>query len=92
LSEEALSLGIVNSVVPDAELGEVTNRLAARLASGPTLAYVRVRKLIRSSLGADPFTQMDAEAAGILAAGATSDFYEGISAFIEKRPPTFTGS
>jgi 2-(1,2-epoxy-1,2-dihydrophenyl)acetyl-CoA isomerase len=91
-SEEALSLGIVNSVVPDAELGEVTNRLAARLASGPTLAYVRARKLIRSSLGADPFTQMDAEAAGILAAGATSDFYEGISAFIEKRPPTFTGS
>jgi len=91
-SEEALSLGIVNSVVPDDELEETTKKLAAKLAAGPTLAYVRARKLIRSSLGADPFAQMDAEAAGILAAGETKDFYEGISAFIEKRPPTFTGS
>jgi 2-(1,2-epoxy-1,2-dihydrophenyl)acetyl-CoA isomerase len=91
-SEEALSLGIVNSVVPDDELEETAKNLAAKLASGPTLAYVRARKLIRSSLAADPFTQMDAEAAGILAAGETKDFYEGISAFIEKRPPTFTGT
>ncbi len=91
-SEEALSLGIVNSVVPDGELEAATKKLATKLAAGPTLAYVRARKLIRSSLATDPFTQMDAEAAGILAAGETRDFYEGISAFIEKRPPTFTGS
>lgn len=91
-SEEALSLGIVNSVVPDHQLEEATRELAAKLAAGPTLAYVRARKLIRSSLGADPFAQMDAEAEGILAAGETRDFYEGISAFIEKRPPSFTGS
>jgi 2-(1,2-epoxy-1,2-dihydrophenyl)acetyl-CoA isomerase len=91
-STEALSLGIVNTVVPDDELDETAKNLAAKLAAGPTLAYVRARKLIRSSLGADPFTQMDAEAAGILAAGETQDFYEGISAFIEKRRPTFTGT
>lgn len=91
-ADEALSLGIVNSVVPDNELEETTKKLAAKLAAGPTLAFVRARGLIRSSLPADPFTQMDAEAAGILAAGETSDFYEGVSAFIEKRPPTFTGS
>jgi enoyl-CoA hydratase/carnithine racemase len=35
---------------------------------------------------------MDAEAASILAAASTDDFYEGISAFIEKRTPGFTGS
>jgi 2-(1,2-epoxy-1,2-dihydrophenyl)acetyl-CoA isomerase len=91
-SEEALALGIVNSVVPDGELEEAVNGLAAKLASGPTLAYVRARKLIRSSLASDPSTQMDAEAAGIMAAGETKDFYEGISAFIEKRRPTFTGT
>ncbi len=91
-SEEALALGIVNSVVPDGELPYEAANLAARLAVGPTRAYVRARKLIRSSLGADPFTQMESEAEGILAAGETKDFYEGVSAFIEKRPPTFTGT
>jgi enoyl-CoA hydratase/carnithine racemase len=35
---------------------------------------------------------MDAEAEGILAAGETHDFYEGVSAFIEKRTPDFTGT
>ncbi len=90
-SEEALALGIVNKVVPDDELSDAAAKLAAKLAVGPTLAYVRARKLLRSSLGADPFTQMDAEADGILAAGETQDFYEGVSAFIEKRRPTFTG-
>ena len=91
-SEEAVSLGIVNKVVPDDELDADVMKMASRLASGPTLAYVRARRLIRGSLGADPFTQMDAEAAGIMAAGETRDFYEGISAFIEKRRPTFTGT
>lgn len=91
-SEEALSLGIVNSVVPDGELAYEAANLGARLAVGPTLAYVRARKLIRSSLGADAVGQMEAEATGILAAGETKDFYEGVSAFIEKRPPGFTGT
>ncbi len=91
-AREALSLGLVNDVVPDDELEERVGVLASRLAEGPTLAYVRARKLIRSSLPADPFTQMDAEAEGILAAGETHDFYEGVSAFIEKRTPDFTGT
>lgn len=91
-SEEALTLGIVNSVVPDDELDGAAAKLASKLSVGPTLAYVRARQLLRSSLGADPFSQMGAEADGILAAGETKDFYEGVSAFIEKRPPTFTGT
>jgi 2-(1,2-epoxy-1,2-dihydrophenyl)acetyl-CoA isomerase len=91
-SEEAVSLGIVNKAVPDDELDAEVMKLASRLASGPTLAYVRARKLIRRSLGVDPFTQMEAEAEGIMTAAETNDFYEGISAFIEKRRPTFTGT
>jgi 2-(1,2-epoxy-1,2-dihydrophenyl)acetyl-CoA isomerase len=63
-----------------------------RLAKGPTLAYVRARELLMASFGNDPFTQMNAEAASILAAASTDDFYEGISAFVEKRKPGFTGS
>ena len=88
---EAEELGMVNRSVPEAEFGAAVTELAGRLAAGPTLAYVRARRLLRSSLANDPFTQMDAEAAGIIAAGETHDFLEGITAFVEKRRPHFEG-
>ena len=89
---EALDLGIVNQVVPEDGFDAAVAKLALKLAKGPTLAYVRARELLMASFQNDPFSQMDAEAAAIIAAGATNDFYEGISAFIEKRRPGFTGS
>jgi 2-(1,2-epoxy-1,2-dihydrophenyl)acetyl-CoA isomerase len=89
---EALDLGIVNNVVSEEEFDAVVGKLAGTLAKGPTLAYVRARELVMTSFGNDPFTQMDAEAASIIAAASTDDFHEGISAFIEKRKPGFTGS
>lgn len=88
---EAEELGLINRAVPEAEFGRTVGELAERLAAGPTLAYVRARRLLRSALADDPFTQMDAEAAGIIAAGETHDFREGITAFIEKRKPLFEG-
>ncbi|MCH7909779.1 MAG: enoyl-CoA hydratase-related protein [Actinomycetota bacterium] len=91
-SHEALTLGLVNRVVADEQLEEEVMMLAKKLAAGPTLAYVQARELIRSALPADPFGQMVAEGEAIMAAGGTQDFYEGISAFIEKRPPLFTGT
>ena len=91
-AHEALDMGIVNQVVPEDEFDAAIVRVAGKLAKGPTLAYVRARELLMSSYRNDPFTQMDAEAASILAAASTDDFYEGISAFIEKRRPGFTGS
>lgn len=89
---EALDLGIVNQVVPEDGFDAAVANLSSKLAQGPTLAYVRARELLASSFANDPFSQMDAEAASILAAASTDDFYEGISAFIEKRKPGFTGS
>ena len=91
-ANEALDFGIVNQVVAEDDFEAAVAKLAGRLAKGPTLAYVRARELLMTSFGNDPFTQMDAEAASILAAASTDDFYEGISAFIEKRRPGFTGS
>ena len=88
---EALDLGIVNKVVPEAELETAVTKLAGTLAHGPTLAYVRARELLAASFGNDPHTQMEAEAVSILAAASTDDFYEGVSAFIEKRKPSFKG-
>jgi 2-(1,2-epoxy-1,2-dihydrophenyl)acetyl-CoA isomerase len=91
-ADEAVRLGLVNQAVPEDQFEGAVTKLAAKLANGPTQAYVRARKLIRSSLPNDPVAQMEAEAANIMAAASTRDFYEGVSAFIEKRPPTFTGT
>jgi 2-(1,2-epoxy-1,2-dihydrophenyl)acetyl-CoA isomerase len=91
-AEEAVLLGLVNQAVPEDQFEDAVANLATKLANGPTLAYVRARQLIRSALPNDPVSQMKAEAANIMAAAATHDFYEGVSAFVEKRPPTFTGS
>jgi 2-(1,2-epoxy-1,2-dihydrophenyl)acetyl-CoA isomerase len=90
-AEEAVTLGLINSAVPEEAFEEAVQMMAAKLAAGPTKAYVRARHLLRSSSSNTPTAQMDAEAASIIAAGATRDFYEGVSAFIEKRRPDFTG-
>lgn len=91
-AEEAVALGIVNAAVPADEFDGAVSSLAAKLAAGPTKAYVRARHLLRSSMGNSPTEQMEAESAAILAAGETRDFYEGVTAFIEKRRPDFTGA
>jgi 2-(1,2-epoxy-1,2-dihydrophenyl)acetyl-CoA isomerase len=91
LAPEAVDIGLINQAVPEEDFELTVTALATRLAAGPTQAYVRARKLVRSSLGNDPVSQMELEAASILAAGTTRDFYEGVSAFIEKRRPEFTG-
>ena len=90
-ANDAQELGLINRAVPEEEFEATVGDLARRLAAGPTLAYVRARHLIRSSLPNDPFSQLDAEADGIVAAGETHDFLEGITAFIEKRKPEFEG-
>jgi 2-(1,2-epoxy-1,2-dihydrophenyl)acetyl-CoA isomerase len=91
LAPDAVDIGLINQAVPEEDFELTVTALATRLAAGPTQAYVRARKLVRSSLGNDPVSQMELEAASILAAGTTRDFYEGVSAFIEKRRPEFTG-
>ncbi len=91
-ADEALEMGLINQVVGHDEFDDTVYTLARKLARGPTLAYVHARKLLRTSLGATPFEQMDAEAEAIMAAAKTNDFYEGVSGFIEKRRPDFSGS
>lgn len=88
---EAQELGLVNRVVAADDFDATVGELSARLAAGPTLAFIRARQLVRSSLPNDPVAQMAAEGENILAAATSRDFYEGISAFIEKREPHFEG-
>ncbi len=85
----ALHLGLVNSVVPAAELDQRVATLAARLASGPREAYAATKRLLNRSGGDALATQLQAEAEHFAACAATADFAEGVAAFIGKRPAAF---
>lgn len=90
-AEEAFRLGLVNRVVPRADLVAETDALARRLASGPTQAYGRIKKLMRESFDRTLDQQLDEERAAFIASTSTADFVEGTHAFVEKRPPHFIG-
>lgn len=88
---EALRLGLINRVLPAAELDTAAQALAQRIASGPTVAYGQMRRLLRDSLTRDLPAQLQAEAQAFLACAKTPDFSEGVAAFLAKRPAQFTG-
>jgi 2-(1,2-epoxy-1,2-dihydrophenyl)acetyl-CoA isomerase len=90
-ADEALRLGLVNRVVAAADLQAETLALAQRLAAGPTLAYGRLKRLLRQSLDNALPAQLDAERDAFRASAGTADFAEGLAAFFAKRPPQFTG-
>ncbi len=88
---QALDWGLVNRVVPAAELDAQTRALAQRLAQGPTAAYGRMRQLMRTSLDHSYGEQLDAERDAFLAGTATRDFKEGVAAFLARRKADFQG-
>jgi 2-(1,2-epoxy-1,2-dihydrophenyl)acetyl-CoA isomerase len=87
----ALSFGLVNRVVPAASLATELDALAQRLASGPTLAYGKIRRLLRTSFEHDLVTQMNAEREAFCTSAKTRDFAEGVAAFLAKRAARFEG-
>jgi 2-(1,2-epoxy-1,2-dihydrophenyl)acetyl-CoA isomerase len=90
-AQTALQLGLVNRVVLAADLEQETTALATRLAQGPTLAYGRIRRLLRESHRNDLATQLRSERDAFAVGAGTKDFAEGLTAFFGKRPPIFTG-
>lgn len=88
---EALALGLVNRVVPAADLASEALAMARRLAQGPTAAYARIKHLVGRSLGNDLPAQLELEREAFLAGTRTADFREGAQAFLAKRPPQFEG-
>jgi 2-(1,2-epoxy-1,2-dihydrophenyl)acetyl-CoA isomerase len=87
----ALEMGMVNKVVPDAELMAQAMQLATTLSQGPTAAIGRVKELLEASATRDYVAQLELEREAQIQSGQTKDAAEGIAAFIEKRPPRFTG-
>ncbi|MEQ8346278.1 MAG: enoyl-CoA hydratase [Sneathiellaceae bacterium] len=90
-AQEAMDWGLVNRVVPGAELMETAMILAADLAQGPTMAFGVVKALLLDSQNAPLDTQMEYEARGMANIVRTQDAQEGIAAFVEKRKPNFVG-
>jgi 2-(1,2-epoxy-1,2-dihydrophenyl)acetyl-CoA isomerase len=88
---QAAAWGMIWEAVPDAEF---TARVAARahaLADGPTTAFRLIKTALRASLGNRLETQLALEAELQGEAGRTRDHREGVTAFLEKRPPRFEG-
>ena len=88
---EAAAMGLVTRVVEDADLAAETDALATALAAGPTAAIGLTKELIGRSLESSLDDQLDEEARLQAIAAAGDDFAEGVAAFLEKRPPRFTG-
>ncbi|WP_424215453.1 enoyl-CoA hydratase/isomerase family protein [Streptomyces sp. BI20] len=88
---EAAGLGLVNRVVPDAELAELARAWAERLAQGPTRALAMTKQLVNASLDTDRATALAAEAAAQEINMTTADAVEGVSSFVERRAAKFRG-
>ena len=90
---EAAEWGLVNRSVAGADLVRRTRELAGAIASGPTAAFLESKRIVRTILDEQSsfkdVLELEAEAQG--RASRTNDYRDGISAFQEKRKPSFTG-
>jgi len=88
---QALALGLVNRVIPDARLDEETLALAARIAGGPRIAHRYMKRNLNAAETGTLKELLDLEAWHHARTGMTEDHREAAKAFVEKREPTFRG-
>lgn len=88
---EALTLGLVNKVVPADELTKTAQELAERLAKLPTRAIGLMKRLMYGSFDSNLEVALEAEAVAQEAAALSADHREGVMAFLEKRAARFQG-
>jgi 2-(1,2-epoxy-1,2-dihydrophenyl)acetyl-CoA isomerase len=90
-AHQALGLGMVNRVVPDARLEEEALALAGRLARGPRVAYRYMKRNFNAAESGTLKDSLDLEAWHHTRCGMTEDHREAAKAFVEKREPVFKG-
>jgi 2-(1,2-epoxy-1,2-dihydrophenyl)acetyl-CoA isomerase len=88
---QALEMGLVNAVVPGADLAAAATELAGRLATGPTLAYAGIKEALSVAATRDLATALETEARIQARCGVSDDHRNAVSAFVAKQAPRFTG-
>ena len=90
-AEQALQCGLVDRVVPDADLAAEALKQAQQLADGPTLAYGEIKRLFLRAGTAQLSAQLEDEALTLARVAGSADAREGISAQLARRKPVFQG-
>ena len=90
-ADEALRIGLVNGVFEPGELMEKTLEVASTIASKGPLAVAAAKVAVNHALQGDHVENLEAEADGFGELFASEDAREGMTAFVEKRDPNFTG-
>lgn len=88
---EALQLGLINKVVPKAQLDEATAHYTNYFAQAPTKSIGLIKKMLQRSATSTLDEMLDYEAWCQQIAGTSHDYKEGVTAFLEKRKPNFQG-
>lgn len=88
---DAERLGLVNRIVPDAELDKTVRKWAERLATGPTRALALTKQLVNAALDTDRATAFAAEATAQEINMTTQDAREGVASFVERRSAEYRG-
>lgn len=90
-AEQAQQWGMIWQVVDDAELQEIASQLARHLATQPTFGLGLIKQAINAAETHTLDQQLDLERDYQRMAGRSDDYREGVSAFLAKRPPQFSG-
>ncbi len=91
LAEQAAEWGLIWKAVDDEQLDGEVDALAGRFAAAPTRGLAAIKRMIRESWGHSLDQELDLQCDVMRELGMSEDYREGVSAFMEKRTPKFTG-
>ena len=90
-AKTAAAHGLINWVMPADKMQDEAMRIAKRLAMGPTQVFSRIKKLVRETWNTSLDAQLEEEGFAFEACTTTSDFRAGVTGFLHKKVPEFTG-